>query len=98
MFHQERPAHRQVTPRQRGSLQRMRQAVRLRLYLFLLGFCAGAAPRKHNRRSRKLKSAAPVHHGMIPLIFAAGLIQEFRFVSTVTILQQGIHQPWWETA
>jgi hypothetical protein len=35
---------------------------------------------------------------MILLIFAAGLIREFRFVSTVTILQQGIHQPWWEAA
>jgi hypothetical protein len=44
----------------------------------------------HARRSRKFISAEPAHDGMMLLIFAATLNWRFRFVSTVTILQQSI--------
>jgi hypothetical protein len=60
------------------------------LCLFLLAFCSELALRKHERGSRKLKSAAPSHDRMMLLNFTAGLTAQFRFVSTVTNLQQTI--------
>jgi hypothetical protein len=69
----------------------------LQLCPFLLAFCAGAAQRRHNRGSPKFTSAAPVHHRTKLLIFTAGLMRQFRFVATVTVLQQRIHGSWWGT-
>ena len=60
------------------------------LCLFLLAFCGDLGLREHERGSRKLESAALSHHQMMLLMSAAGLIAQFRFVSTVTILQQTI--------
>jgi len=43
------------------------------------------------RFPRKQRPAGIVHDGAKLLIFAAGLLWQFRFVPTVTILQQTIH-------
>jgi hypothetical protein len=62
------------------------------LCLFLLAFRRDVALHKHNHSPRELMSTNPVHHRVILLIFAAGLIALFRFVSTVTILQHAIRR------
>src|SRR6266702_5953647 len=64
----------------------------IELRLFLLAFCCDPALRKHERGSRKLGSPALSHHRMMLLTFLAGLIAQFRFFSTVTILQQTIRR------
>jgi hypothetical protein len=71
-----------------------RRRLGLQLCPFLLAFCAGAARRMHNRGALKLTSAAPVHDRTKLLILTARLMRPFRFVATVTILQQGTYGVW----
>ena len=59
MFHQERPAHRQATRRQRGSLQRMRQAVAVAPIPVSIGFLrrCGAAQAQPPLAQAKVRRA-----------------------------------------
>ena len=59
---------------------------------FLLIFRGGLAPHKHNHKSRERTSSTPVHHRIMLLMFAPGVLRQFRFVATVTILQHTVRR------
>jgi hypothetical protein len=60
----------------------------LQLCAFLLAFFDGLVRCKREDHSRELTSTAASNDGMMLLIFAAAVTRQFRFVLTVTILQQ----------
>jgi hypothetical protein len=64
----------------------------LRQGSFVLIFRVGLAPHIHNYKSRKRISTTPLHHRIMLLMFAAGVLRQFRFVATVTILQQAVRR------